>query len=675
MYEQYFGFRERPFSIAPDPRFLYLSERHRDALAHLVYGLNDQGGFVMLTGEVGTGKTTLCRSLLEQVPPHIDVAFVLNPRLDAVELLETIADELRIDRRDANGSIKRLVDHINEQLLRGNAAGRSTVLLIDEAQNLSADVLEQLRLLTNLETNERKLLRIILIGQPELAQMLARPDLRQLAQRITARYHLGPLKAADTAAYVQHRLALARGSADRREAATDQLFTPAAVRTLHRLSAGIPRIINVIADRALLGAYATTVRRINATLVRRAARESRGAPTWRQSWLPAWRFPWRALTVSAALLAVAVIAWYAYRWPSQAAPSSSTTATLPSAATNSVAVGRSNKPTALPPAQPTISAHATQVAVALPAHAQQAAATPTSTVVRPDSTVGSTNLLDKTLRSQANASKSEKLSATVNDIVNDTVSDTVKPVPQAGVATEGSAPEVIRPSTGPAHDVIDEKASAPDDTATPQPAAGGPLNWPADAPRSRSLDLAFAAVFDRWHAPYTRRSSENACTYAKRVGLACMFGEGDWKALLAMNRPAILKLSDGTNGDYFVALLAVKGKLAEVLIGNKTQWLSAAQIDDAWHGQYTVLWQTPPGYREPLEEGASGATVRALREKLQSATGTRLAVSGTFDSELANALKSYQIARGLDADGRAGPRTWIALHDATRQPAPHLRTE
>ncbi|HEX5755474.1 MAG TPA: AAA family ATPase, partial [Arenimonas sp.] len=211
MYLEFYGLKEAPFSITPDPRFVFLSERHRDALAHLLYGIGQggSGGFVQLTGEVGTGKTTLCRLLLEQLPEDTRVALVLNPRLNPVELLETIAEELRLDLTGKRGSLKALFDALSHFLLEAYAQGLRVVLIIDEAQQLSVDALEQVRLLTNLETPTQKLLQIILLGQPELRDMLARPELRQLAQRITARYHLRPLDAHATGAYLRHRLTTA----------------------------------------------------------------------------------------------------------------------------------------------------------------------------------------------------------------------------------------------------------------------------------------------------------------------------------------------------------------------------------------------------------------------------------------------------------------------------------
>ena len=268
MYLAHFGLREPPFSITPDPRFLYMSARHREALAHLIYGVGEHGGFVQLTGEVGTGKTSVCRCVLEQLPANVDLALVFNPQLSPVELLATVCDELRIAYPAGTTSPKELVDRLHRHLLEAHTTGRRTVLIIDEAQNLAPEVLEEVRLLTNLETAREKLLQVILIGQPELAAILEQPKLRQLAQRVTARYHLEPLSRLETAAYIRHRLAVAgRGRS---------VFTEGALRSLYRRSRGIPRIINAMADRALLGAYTRERSQVDAATVRRAAAEVLG---------------------------------------------------------------------------------------------------------------------------------------------------------------------------------------------------------------------------------------------------------------------------------------------------------------------------------------------------------------------------------------------------------------
>jgi general secretion pathway protein A len=302
MYTSFFGLHEKPFSITPDPRYLFMSERHGEALAHLVYGVTESGGFVQLTGEVGTGKTTLVRSLLlNRMPDNADVAVVLNPQITVLEFLLTICEELGIDVPGQNDSVKALTDALNRHLLSAHADGRRTVLVVDEAQNLAPAVLEQVRLLTNLETAKQKLLQIILIGQPELRELLARNDLRQLAQRITGRYHLEPLTRDETAQYIEHRLRVA--------GALGEVIDAGAKKEVFRLSEGVPRLINVICDRALLGAYSQESRVITRPLIKRAADEVSGELQ---------RTPrMRRLAIAATLVSVVVMAsiWSVARDP------------------------------------------------------------------------------------------------------------------------------------------------------------------------------------------------------------------------------------------------------------------------------------------------------------------------------------------------------------------------
>jgi general secretion pathway protein A len=291
MYASFFGLNEKPFSITPDPRYLFLSERHAEALAHLVYGINEAGGFIQLTGEVGTGKTTVVRSLLAQVPKHAEIALILNPRMTPAEFLLAICEELGLAvAAGSERSLKDLVDLLSRHLLKAHSEGKRIVLVVDEAQNLSVEVLEQVRLLTNLETETQKLLQIILIGQPELRELLGRVELRQLAQRITGRYHLDPLSGNEASAYVRHRLRVA--------GATRDVFSNGALREIQRLSGGVPRLINIISDRALLGAFTEDRHLVSGSVVRRAAGEVFG-----KSIQPRW-LPW---TAGAAVAAVAVV--------------------------------------------------------------------------------------------------------------------------------------------------------------------------------------------------------------------------------------------------------------------------------------------------------------------------------------------------------------------------------
>ncbi len=347
MYTSFFGLQEKPFAITPDPRYLYLSERHAEALAHLLYGINEAGGFIQLTGEVGTGKTTVIRSLLEQLPGHADVALILNPRITPAEFLLTICEELHVPVPEAGrGSTKTLMDVLGRHLLDTHARGRRVVLIVDEAQNLSTQTLEQVRLLTNLETATTKLLQIILIGQPELRDLLDKPELRQLAQRITGRYHLNPLSAEESAGYVKHRMRVA--------GATAEAFTPAALREVYRLASGVPRVINVICDRALLGAFTKEDHRVGGALVRQAASEVYGRP------IPAPWLKWgtaAAVAAAVALVAVGLVSLWSARKPTAA------TAEVGAPAAAATASVEATAPPPVQPAAATVPAPAPQVSL------------------------------------------------------------------------------------------------------------------------------------------------------------------------------------------------------------------------------------------------------------------------------------------------------------------------
>jgi type II secretory pathway predicted ATPase ExeA len=268
MYTSYFGLEEKPFSIAPNPDYLFMSDRHREALNHLTYGLGDTGGFVLLTGEVGTGKTTISRRLMENLPENTQAAFILNPTLSSQELLATLCDELKIRYRKTGATLKTLTDKIQQKLLKNHSENINTLLIIDEAQHLQPEVLEQLRLLTNLETNTKKLLQVILIGQPELQQLLQRRDLRQLAQRITARYHLLPLNKQEVAQYLKHRLSVAK--------CFREIFDKSAVNAIHKTCKGIPRLMNLLAERSLMNAYNSNNAVVNRKIVLQAAYDALG---------------------------------------------------------------------------------------------------------------------------------------------------------------------------------------------------------------------------------------------------------------------------------------------------------------------------------------------------------------------------------------------------------------
>ncbi len=386
MYSQHFGLSQDPFSIAPDPRYLFMSERHREALAHLLFGVSGPhstaggsgGGFVLLTGDIGTGKTTICRCFLEQIPAGCHVAYIFNPKLTVVELLQSICEEFHIALNataSTPATVKDYIDALNAFLLQSHAAGQSSVLIIDEAQNLQADVLEQLRLLTNLETNARKLLQIVLIGQPELRTMLARPELEQLAQRVIARFHLDALTEAESTQYIQHRLAVAGH--------TGALpFERRALQAIHHLTRGVPRRINLLCGRALLGAWATGVHSVTRSVVKKAAGEVFGVEHATQHSPGVAGKAWLLAGAGVLLGAAATAAFTLSDWrpatqlplqPAKAAAKSASApsvaaSALPSTGASSAASAPASTPFALPPAQPA-SASPAAVASSAPAPA------------------------------------------------------------------------------------------------------------------------------------------------------------------------------------------------------------------------------------------------------------------------------------------------------------------
>ena len=549
MYLSYFGLSEKPFAITPDPRYLYLSERHAEALAHLLYGINESGGFIQLTGEVGTGKTTVVRTLLSRVPHHADVAVILNPRITPIEFLLTICEELGITIADADrDSVKQMVDALNRRLLAAHAEGRRIIVIVDEAQNLSAEVLEQVRLLTNLETPTQKLLQIILIGQPELRELLDRTELRQLAQRITGRYHLEPLSREETKGYVSHRLRVA--------GAAGEIFTPSALGEVHRLSRGIPRVINVTCDRALLGAYTQETRKATAALVRRAAGEVYG-----RQFFPLW-LGWVAGALGL-LLAVgaALVGWQL--WQRQIAPLHAS-AGKPVAAVSSVAAAATAA--ARPPAA---------------AAATAAAAVPAAPVV------------------------------SINELL------------------------------------------AADNGTTSDAAAF-----------RRLLSLWGTAMAD----------DKNPCGQAAKAGLSCLDQRGSWAQVRALNRPAILTLTDDHGQRHRVVLSALDDKFATLDLGEHNQRVPLDELSRDWFGDFTVVWKPKTASTRPLSLGMRGDEVRWLRRSLNALQGAASDPErgDVYDEDLAIAVQNFQREHRLNVDGIAGVQTQVVLDTALAEPGSPL---
>ncbi len=607
MYKAYFNFTQAPFSIAPDPAFLYLSDGHREALAHLLYGFS-HGGFVLLTGEVGTGKTTLLRNLIKQTPENLDVAFILNPRLTVKELLETLCDELGIPYlQDDALSVKQYIDLLNRHLLESHKLGRDTVVIIDEAQNLSPAVLEQIRLLTNLETDKRKLLRIILLGQPELGELLARRELRQLAQRITARYHLGALTREDTYAYVIHRLSRAGGN--------PHTFTRSGLWRLYRISNGTPRIINLVADRALLGAYAEGKHRVGARLVNRAAREVLGKPPQPVRWL--------AMGILAAC--AAGVAWAFFALPEDTRPG---TATQSTPAAN---------------LDPEPDTQWRKVERIIPE-----AQNPADGVENPEAAAETTSPAEPAASGEPWNASADSFDAENSDVPTLTV---VRPEPE-------------------------NSASKP---AAPQPSASTEQGSRAlrrpDMTNEQSQRLAYARVFEQWGADYSRVGSDTIpCNFAPTAGLQCLGRTGTLMDIRALNLPVVLEMLDEDNEPFYGAVTALQGDVITLYLGNDVYQVTGADLRDIWFGGFVVLWQMPPNYKGNVKRGDRHPSVAWLRRQLEILSSKSIpgGDDALFGAELYRAVLSFQSEEQLQADGVVGPATWIRLASRLELPSPAL---
>jgi general secretion pathway protein A len=547
MYLSLFDLSEKPFAITPDPRYLYLSERHAEALAHLLYGINESGGFIQLTGEVGTGKTTVVRTLLSRVPHHADVAVILNPRVTPVEFLLTICEELGLTIADADrDSVKQMVDALNQRLLAAHADGRRIIVIVDEAQNLSAEVLEQVRLLTNLETPTQKLLQIILIGQPELRELLDRTELRQLAQRITGRYHLEPLSLEETRGYVRHRLRVA--------GATEEIFTPSALTEVHRVAAGIPRVINVTCDRALLGAYTQETRKVTAALVRRAAGEVYG-----RRFMPSW-LGWFAGTL--ALAGIAAGGFFGWQlWQKQIFPLHAARDKAPQAAAYLKAAASAAPAALIPPA--------------------------------------------------------------------------VKP-------------PVAPPEAGSINALLAANSANTSDAA------------------------AFRRLLSLWGTAMA--DDKNPCGQAAKAGLSCLEQRGSWAQVRALNRPAILTLTDDHGQRHRVVLSALDERFATLNLGEHNQRVPIDEISRDWFGEFTVVWKPKTARTRPLSVGMQGDEVRWLRRSLNALQGAASDPEhgDVYDEELAIAVQNFQREHRLNVDGIAGVQTQVVLDTALAEPGSPL---
>jgi len=610
VYPKYFGLKEPSFSIAPDPHYLFLSEQHKEALAHLLYGAGESGGFVLLTGEVGTGKTTVCRAFLEQLPEGVDVALIVNPAMTASELLLNCCDEFRIPVGEGEPSVKVLVDRLNDYLLAAHAAGRRPVLMIDEAQNLRPKVLEQIRLLTNLETTKAKLLQIFLVGQPELRTMLDREGLRQINQRITARYHLRPLSAAETGDYIRHRVAVA--GVDR------PLFTAGAIRRIHQFAGGVPRVINILCDRALLGACVSRASQVTPAVVTKAAREVRGEGI--KTARPAAARP--AVAGAAALTLMFTALWLSvdrlYGDPveliagwseSRPGPELAGAAALdPPVVAPAPAATEGGSPDAAVAGAPLSPNAVVPIAAA-------AAVTPPTAAVPADEPVMS------------------------SAVAADTLAASLPRVSLAAIQPESAADTLAR------------------------------ISLPEEA--------ALRVLLRRWGIAVQDLGFGDPCGRMAVFGLRCEREQGKLSHVRFYDRPVLLRMKDVGGERRYVVLGALDAADATLDLLDGSERIPLTGIESTWNGDYTVVWQAPPTGASVIGPGAAGESVRWLRRLLAQVPGIDGADNGSaqFDAALGAAVRRFQVSRGLSPDGIAGPRTLVQLNNALTTPGiPHLMT-
>jgi len=630
LYESYFGLTERPFSIAPDPHYLYMSSRHKEAMAHLSYGLSQGGCFIVLTGEVGTGKTTLCRNLLNDLPSNVDVALILNANVNEAELLQTVCDELKISYQE-NSSQKQLLDLINKHLLKTFAENRHTVLIIDEAQILKRDVLEQIRLLTNLETTKSKLLQIILIGQPELYELLSRNDLRQLAQRVTARYHLGSLQRNEIEEYVNYRLSVA--------GCKQPLFSRQALNKMHDLSGGIPRKINVLADHALLSTYSQNKMVVDSPIVAKAAKEvfivSKSDRSAKQALTQGYT-KWVAL--AALVFLVNGLAWYIFS-------DNSTQPLVKESGVISGSVLEEPKP---------IANH-------------------NSNVLTQPATVGSeasndaSGLLgrDNVLQGELSVTESAAVQV-VEDLPGLTAPGTVT-VSDAYLTADSDVDEVVSSVN------IVEPISSLNAGSQEVTSLGRILESSADL---TGRIAAFRHLAMQWGVELPSQILKPVCQAATDQGLSCLSFK-KWSSLQAFNRPAILVVEHQGKA-HRVIVKSINDGVASILIASSTQQVSLSELRQRWTGAGVIFWRStsPESF---LKLGDNDVNVLVTRRKLNKALErAELPVlisldSTAFDRDMLQKTLILQKAFGLNDDGRIGSETHLLLNELVNvEPTPLL---
>ncbi len=649
MYCSFYGIAEKPFSITPDPKFLYLGKTHKEAFAHLLYGIRERGGFIVVTGEIGAGKTTLCRGLLSHLDEDTLVAFIFNPTLSALELLKSINEDFGITSK---GTTKKgLIDELNQFLLEKRQEGKNTVLIIDESQSLDGEVLEQVRLLSNLETETEKLLQIILIGQPEFRHILEQPRLLQLNQRVTVRYHLKALSEEETAEYIHHRLSVIDGQ-------DKVFFSPEALKKIWRYTRGVPRLINVLCDRALLAGYGKKRKNIDGQMIDQARKEVTGRSAWAGP-LQFWRTIRPALVPASLigmLLVLLVIGLRGY-------------------------LGEGRKGERNDSSQEEVAASektggplASAQDAAPPAEVHEISASPETT---PDIPAQTSTQPDEG-RALARASLRPETGETPLQPL-----PSEEPVVHEAVVKE--SPEELQPQDAPP---LYAPGNGTSIQAPPEIEAAG-NGGSAAATEERVLrslygktlletrEEAFLSVVQRWGSGATSeqekqlyRGAPDLYKAARALGFECLRFRGNINRVRALNLPALLELRLGESmTKRYIALLAFEGDNGRISppLPDGSSLVPWAVLEPLWYGTAYVLWRDVWGGRRYLAKGMKGGTVGQLQSSLKDLGYFNQKPSGVYDEKTMKAVSAFQKDHFLDEDGILGPQTRIVLYQALKK--------
>jgi general secretion pathway protein A len=626
MYGQFFNIDESAFSIAPNPKYLYLSKQHEEALAHLIYGVTRKGGFVCLTGDIGTGKTTICRCMFEQLPENTDIAFVINPKFSPMELLASICDELHLSYSTFHPNIKEYVKKLYTYLIEAHARGRSTVLVVDEAQNLSIEALEHIRALTNLETNEQKLLQIILIGQPELKTLLARPELEQVNQRITARFHIGPLSLNETNRYIHHRLLVA--------GAKQKIFSAANIKQIYKLAKGVPRRINILCDRVLLGAFTLGKNKISSQIIKQSAEEVfDNAPAY-AGMLP------KALAASVLTLLISGVSVFAYQHKLH---------------DPRVLLSLVSKQAKNDVVQELTSAKSEDLNESV------------SEQTHDDAGKNIKNIELEAASSYGNAEKKLKeekanyvaLSESVN--VESVKAETIMLEPEKFVPIK----TVIQKTPIIEAKIAEETIDANNDSSAAT----------FDKPQLRfsSYGKAYQQLFRVWGIDYSS-TAISPCEFAAENKLQCYQGRGSIKKIIKLNRPVLLKSKSQQFGPSYIVIVSIEDQHAIVSEKGDYQLVSLADISENMSGEFELLWRPMQAGVAYIRPGQKGKAVALLDQMLAKAQGREPSTSHPFvyTEDLVNQVKAFQIANKLPADGVVGPITQMYFNNSETMDTPYL---